>query len=98
MMNYLIVKNLLTSDGVDYKGVDISKNLAGKQLYPPDKNEAWLVNTGDIPTHPDLVIVTESEYHAEKERIDKIPRPLTDSERLEELEQMMALMILGGGV
>lgn len=100
-MNIIKINNLIKSNGeADYKGLDINKFIAGKQLYSSNfiKNNTCMVITleEDIPTHKDVKIVTEEEYNLFKEEI-KQNSPKTEEEILKEriasLELAMANII-----
>lgn len=71
-MFYYKVNNLKNNLGdIDYKGLDIKKNLPGSQIYPLDLqkyNYCILANSEDI-THEDLIELTEEEYLQLKDEI-----------------------------
>ena len=90
-MKFIKVMNLFNNQGkADYKGLDLSKIIAGTQLYPIDENVAYVGYEDDeIPQHKDLQIITEEEYLQIKSEIEA-NRPLTPEE--EELRQRIELM------
>ena len=98
-MKYVHIQNLISFNGTaNYKGLDMTKIVAGFQVYPPDKNEAYLVYDGEIVAAADLSVITETVYNAEVARISSLPKPLTDTDRIKDLEETMAAMLMGGVV
>jgi len=98
------IYNLIDAHGVaDYKGLDLTKIIAGTQLYPINENVAYVGYEDDeIPQHEDLQIITEEEYLQIKNEIE-VNKPKTLEEELEELKQRQALikqalddLLLGG--
>lgn len=70
-MRIVKIKNLLKEDGVaDYKGLDISMNVPGLQLYSKDLQNAYIVtNQEEIPENDDLTEITQGEYDAFKQSL-----------------------------
>lgn len=70
MMN-LKINNILAQDGsIDYKGLNIEKFIAGTQKYPISHEYCIVKTSGEVPEHNDIIVLTDSEYEAEKELID----------------------------
>lgn len=99
-MRHLKITNILLPGGViDYKGLDIEQFVPGSQVYPHDTLFALVATEQeDIPTHPDVIELTEQQYNDEvADVIANMPPPETETEqRLADLEIMMADLILGG--
>ena len=100
-MKFVKVMNLFDNQGTaNYKGLDLSKIIAGTQLYPINKNVAYVGYEDDeIPQHEDLQIITEEEYLQIKSEIEA-NRPLTPEEELQQriglMQQALDNLLLGG--
>ncbi|WP_342511228.1 hypothetical protein MKY34_13015 [Sporosarcina sp. FSL K6-1522] len=72
-MFYYKINNFINQFGtVDYKQLDISKNIAGSQVYPHDFKETnicLLANAENIEGVNDLIQITEKEYNELKGEI-----------------------------
>lgn len=97
-MNVVKVSNLINGTSADYKTLFLDKIVGGKQVYPTDKNEAYLYYDGEVAPHKDITVITETVYNAEVARINALPKPLTDTDRIKDLEETMAAMLMGGVV
>lgn len=98
-MKIIHIKNLFNTIGsADYRGLDLTKIVPGSQMYPPDKNEAYLFYDGTVTSKGDLLVIDQVTYDAEAARIDSLPRPVTDTERIAGLEEMVAGLLMGGGL
>lgn len=95
-MNIVRVNNLVIEGVVDYKGLDLKKFKPGSQVYPPDKNEAYLFYDGTVTSNGDLMVIDQATYDAEVARIASLPKPVTDADRIAELEETMAILLMGG--
>lgn len=68
---YIKISNLMNTDGkADYKGLDLNLIVAGSQIYPND-NTAYLKYNGTAATDNDITELTESDYLAKKNEIEK---------------------------
>lgn len=100
-MKFVKVMNLFDNQGkADYKGLDLSKIIAGTQLYPINENVAYVGYEDDeIPQHEDLQIITEEEYLQIKNEIE-VNKPKTLEEELQErinlMQQALDDLLLGG--
>lgn len=77
-MKYVKVTNILELDGtVNYKGLDISKFIPGSQVYPDPIEFCLVITTQEsLPTHADIVELSEAEYLYEKQAVlDSLPKP-----------------------
>lgn len=95
MKNYKVL-NLFDLQGhAQYKGLDLSKIVAGSQIYPIDENVAYLKYVGEDVIDDDLELLTDDEYNAIKEKEDS-SRPKSPIEELtlqnEELQRKQDLM------
>lgn len=71
-MIFLRVTTLTNSFGqCDYKGLDIDKFVPGSQVYKKDMTMCVIATTedGELPSNPDLEIITEQQYIQEKQEI-----------------------------
>ena len=91
------ISNLTGANGIaDYKGLNIDLNVAGSQVYPNDENVAYLFNTGAIPEHADIEIITEEEYLLAKQAHESKPRPATVESRVQQLEGIVMMAVMEG--
>lgn len=102
---YVKIKNLIKKNGnADYKGLDIVNVLGGTQIYPQDRNVAFIGFDGDLVEHEDIEVITEEQYQlevqAQKDYADSF---ITPEKELAALKQSQAdqdeaimLLTLGG--
>lgn len=96
-MLFIKISNLITSYGhADYRSLELSNIVPGSQVYPPDKNEAFLLYDGEVTSKGDLSVIDQVAYDAEVARITSLPKPVTDADRIAELEETMAILLMGG--
>lgn len=87
-MFYYKILNLNNNGVMDYKTINIGKNVAGSQVYAADTSYCILANLEDV-THKDLVKLTHEQYVAEKAIIENEAPPSEEQilrERVEMLE------------
>ena len=102
-MKFVKVMNLFDNQGTaNYKGLDLSKIIAGTQLYPINENVAYVgYEDYELPQHEDLLVITEDEYLQIKNEIEA-NRPKTLEEELQErinlMQQALDDLLLGGGM
>lgn len=96
---FVKINHLLNERGqADYKGLDISMNVPGSQIYALiDGNNYCVLETGEtiLPDHPDLIELDHLTYEQEREEIlSKITPPTDPVEELKkenaELKQAIA--------
>lgn len=88
-MKYIKISNLINTQGVaDYKGLDLTKIITGSQIYPDNENVAYIIYEGEIPSHQDLVEISQSEYEEIKESNRHVP-PISIEDRLTALENAL---------
>lgn len=59
-------------------------------LYPDYENVAYFVYEGEVTEGNGVQIITQATYNQHKTKIETAPKPLTDSQRIEELEAQNA--------
>ncbi|MFE4525884.1 hypothetical protein ACFRCQ_28095 [Cytobacillus firmus] len=95
-MNIVQVTNVFLDNGNgDYKGLDINKIVPGSQVYNANDNSAYFLYDGEVLESTDISIVTQSIYNSAKQ-LYKEDQPLSIEERIKELEETVALSLLGG--
>lgn len=108
-MKFIKISNLQDMfNQVDYKGLDLNKFIAGSQVYMPDLSQCLIATAEvDIPSHSDILELTENEYHFERqviiEIINSLPKPKTLEEANAEIETLKMMVAelglqIGGGL
>lgn len=82
---FLKIKNYFIDGGGDFKGLDPKQAKAGTQFYI--ENDAYLFYKGELVKHDEIITITETEYAAEKERFESLPKEVSDTDRINELEK-----------
>jgi hypothetical protein len=95
-MLFLQVNNLLDIFGQpDYKGLDIDQIVTGSPSYPNDFAYCVMAtNEPTVPTHPDIVILTEDEYVTKRQTIESNLKSISVPDKIETLESQNAQMLL----
>lgn len=103
MIKIIKIENLQDELGrFDYKGIDISKNVAGSQVYLDENNTAYLKTQSDIPDDNDVTLVSSEEYTNALQRYkNETVSELSEIERLEAdmneaIVELTMLISLGG--
>ncbi len=95
---YYKISNILDSTGrCDYKGLDTDKFVSGSHVYTTDYKICLVNSTEEVtPTNTDVTVLTKAEYLEEKQNIivSFPPKPLTAEEKIADLEQQNAQMLL----
>lgn len=99
-MKYIKINNFWNQFGQpDYKGLDISKFIAGSKLYPQDKTYAIIATNQDLATLPtDVEEITEGQYTTEKANMTKLSNPQDDIETLKSQNAQIILSLVNGGL
>lgn len=103
MISIIKINNLQNELGrLDYKGIDISKNVAGSQIYLDNNHTVYLKTQSDIPDDVDILIVSEAEYNTVlKKHSEETVNGLTEIEILEQdmnnaIMELTMLISMGG--
>lgn len=83
------INNITGENGqADYKGLDLSKIIAGSQIYPHDRNVAFLQYKGSLIDHEDVQVISEEQYLIEVDLYNNYISNLPPSpeKRIEQLE------------
>jgi hypothetical protein len=87
------VSNYIKENGqCDYKGLDLSKIVAGSQLYP-NQTECYFYYDGDPVDHTDITVIDEATYNNVKNTLHNATLPSLE-ERVSALEEAL-LQALG---
>lgn len=102
-MNIVKVNNFVQSNGnCDYKGLNLSKILAGSQLYPSYENAAYFFYDGEVSDGEEVQLIEQSVYDEIKQKIaEELASYVSPERELEQLKQQVVAqqaainMILG---
>ncbi|WP_202710584.1 hypothetical protein [Sporosalibacterium faouarense] len=105
-MKYVKIANLVQENGkCDYKGLDISKNITGKQVYPINENSAYLITVQEtIPNHSDLIEITKEDYEKKVNELKNDDRVTTTDKinqqqiQIDDLTLQLGDALLGGAI
>ncbi|MGG6309777.1 hypothetical protein [Paenibacillus macerans] len=79
---FIKINNFIQLDGkADYKGMDISKNVPGSQVYAIENGDNYCVletTKETAPEHQDLIVLTAQEYGRERDEIISKMAPAPD--------------------
>ena len=93
---YYKVTNLIQNDGrADYKGISLKSIVAGSQKYDIGEENACVLISNEVITHPELVQLTEVEY--ENYLTYQSPQPVNEIEEIQNsLADLWEVVLLGG--